>query len=291
MKKLRIALQAGGMQAATTALFGDAFLPILQKGSASFDGMIEVSGWCIEVRFMKSFSIPGQVISGKFHCGITGQDVIHQAYMEGRTHEIVTLNLARKTNQGARVVLAGMKGAKFKGKVTIYVDAEYSRLAEELIKSSENVEAELVIQPGTSEEKIINPGDFAIIATETGASLKDNNLVVVKVLMESCMVLFVDKELCAPCLTYVEDLGLLLEGVLAARPRILMKMNVIEDDKLKGVLALLPSLTSPTEMPLRDGGHALEAVVFADKAQELTPELHHAGATGIVLQDVRMVVL
>jgi len=297
---LRIALQSGAMKGAMMSLFESAFLPIQQENESSFDGTIQVGDQIvsdhrtIEVRFMKSASVPEQVVSGDFDCGITGLDVIYQACMEGRVENIVELPLARRTNQSARVVLVGLKGARFNGCVIIYADREYSRIAEELIQGSTQVQAELKLQDGTSEEKVRSLNDFAVVATETGSSLKANGLDVFRNLIESCMVLFVRKELCESHewkFPVVEELGWLLQGVLEARPRVLLKMNIIDDNNLKAILVLLPSLTLPTQMSLGIGGYALEAVVFAEHIALLIPKLKRAGASGILVQDLQMVVL
>jgi len=290
MTELRIALQTGAMKDAMTELFAEAFMPILQEYEASFDGIIKLSRSIIRVRFMKSSSIPEAVVSGEFHGGITGQDVIFGVGMEKEIQEIVKLPLARRTNRSARVVLAGMAGAEFEGAVTVYADREYSRIAHEYIKGSPVV---LELQDGAAEEKVRSPSDFAVIATETGSSLAANGLVVVKVLMESSMTLFVSRELFTldeDAFTKVEDLGRLLQGVLIGRENVLMKMNVLDDGNLEAVSKILPSLASPSQTPLRDGGHALEVVVFANEVAELTSELYRAGATAIFTQRFQTVI-
>lgn len=290
MAELRIALQTGEMKEAMTELFNGAFMPIFQEHEASFDGIIQLSRSIIRVRFMKSSSIPEAVISGKFHCGVTGEDVIFGVGMEKETQEIVKLPLARKTNRSVRVVLAGMTGAKFEGDVTVYVDREYSRIAHEYVKASPAV---LEPQDGASEEKVKGPNDFAVIATETGASLAANDLEIIQVLMESSMILFVNRALCTldkDMFTKVEDLGRLLQGVLVGRERVLMKMNVLDAGNMEAVSSLLPGLASPSQTPLRNGGYALEAVVPVEEAAELASELYHAGARGILMQDFQTVI-
>ena len=74
----------------------------------------------------------------------------------------------------------------------------------------------------------------------------------------------------------------LLNGTLDARGRVLVKMNVA-GDHLDGVLALLPSMKSPTVNPLAgEGGFAVETVVDKSRINTLIPALVDAGATGIL---------
>ncbi|HUC33494.1 MAG TPA: ATP phosphoribosyltransferase, partial [Ilumatobacteraceae bacterium] len=74
----------------------------------------------------------------------------------------------------------------------------------------------------------------------------------------------------------------LLNGTLDARGKVLVKMNV-GGDRLEAVLALLPSMKSPTVNPLAgDAGYAVETVVAKTQINRLIPELKEAGATGIL---------
>jgi ATP phosphoribosyltransferase len=79
----------------------------------------------------------------------------------------------------------------------------------------------------------------------------------------------------------MDDLTTLLMGALRAEGRVLIKLNVTEDD-LERVLKVVPSMKAPTVSPLADGGFAIEAVVEMRGVNRLIPELKAAGATDIL---------
>lgn len=283
---LKIALQAGAMKPAMMELFRGAYLPIIQTSEAAFDG---VAGSHV-VRFMKSATIPEEVVAGQFTCGITGEDVIFGSGLGDKVEVITELPLSRRSDQPVKVVLVGQENSMFPvAGAPIYADMEYQRFAEDLATANPGITVHLML--GTSEEKVRGPGEFAIVATETGSSLRANGLEIKQVLMETHMVLFVRKAVDPEQHAQITELGWMLRGVADARGRVLIKMNIVEDEKLNGVLALLPSLGSPTVMPLAGGGHAVETVVATGEVATLVPALKRVGASGIISQDLHLVVL
>jgi ATP phosphoribosyltransferase len=80
----------------------------------------------------------------------------------------------------------------------------------------------------------------------------------------------------------MDQLHTLLQGTLEARGKVLVKLNVAEDD-LNAVIALLPALKSPTVSKLYgDGGYAVETVVPKSDINRLIPALKDHGATDII---------
>jgi ATP phosphoribosyltransferase len=80
----------------------------------------------------------------------------------------------------------------------------------------------------------------------------------------------------------MEQIKTLLDGVMEARSKVLVKLNVGRDD-LDRVIALLPSMKSPTVSELFGaGGYAVETVVAKDTINTLIPALKDAGATDII---------
>jgi ATP phosphoribosyltransferase len=80
-----------------------------------------------------------------------------------------------------------------------------------------------------------------------------------------------------------DDLRLVLESVLAARPKRYLMLNA-KDDRLDDVLALLPGLDAPTVLPLaRAGMHAVHAVIDADDVVRLLGPLRSAGASSLLV--------
>lgn len=284
---MKIALQAGAMKPAMMELFRDAYLPITQKNEHSFDGVAGPHA----VRFMKSATIPEEVVAGQYTCGITGEDIIYCSGLGDEIEIITKLPLSRRSDQPVKIVLVGQEMAAFPvGAAVVYADIEYQMFAEQLKKEYPDIVIKTIL--GTSEEKVRSDREFAIVATETGSSLRANGLEVKQVLMETSMVLFVRKGLAGAECNEFEGLGWMLRGVADARGKVLLKMNVLNDEDFGGVLSILPALGSPTVMPLAGGGgHAVETVVQAEQIFTLVPALKHAGASGIISQDLHLVVL
>jgi ATP phosphoribosyltransferase len=87
----------------------------------------------------------------------------------------------------------------------------------------------------------------------------------------------------------MEQVMTLLNGVLDARGRVMLKLNVSEDRK-DAVLAVLPSMKSPTMSPLAGGGYAVESVVEKRKINLVIPDLIEAGATDLVEMAIAKIV-
>lgn len=106
---MKIALQTGAMKPAMVELFREAYCPIVQKSEHSFDG---VAGSHI-VRFMKSSTIPAEVTTGAYTCGITGEDVRFCSGLMSKLEIITQLPLSRKSDQPVKIVLVGQEDAVF----------------------------------------------------------------------------------------------------------------------------------------------------------------------------------
>ena len=69
-----------------------------------------------------------------------------------------------------------------------------------------------------------------------------------------------------------------------------LKMNVPEE-KMKGVMELLPSLNAPTVSPLYNSNwFAVEIIVGTDVVRDLIPDLLKKGAEGIIEYPLNKVV-
>jgi ATP phosphoribosyltransferase len=126
--------------------------------------------------------------------------------------------------------------------------------------------------------------DAIVDVTETGSSLKANNLRVIDELMTSTTRLIANHAAWKDPTKRdkIESLCLLLRGAMNARRKVGLKMNVPRE-KLDTILSLLPAEKSPTVNPLADGAWvAVEVVVEDTTERELVPQLHRAGATGII---------
>jgi ATP phosphoribosyltransferase len=135
--------------------------------------------------------------------------------------------------------------------------------------------------------------DAIVDLTETGSSLRANNLRIVDTVMESRTQLIACKDAWQDDWkrTKIENIAMLLEGAVRSQSMVGLKMNV-PDGSLKQVLALLPALRNPTVSDLGDGaGHAVETCLEEKVARDLIPKLRRAGAEGIIEYPLNKVVL
>ena len=114
----------------------------------------------------------------------------------------------------------------------------------------------------------------------SGDTLRQNGLVELETLLESQAVLIARRDLSAQQRALTEELRLLIDSVLAARPKRYVMLNA-RDESLAEVLALLPGLDAPTVLPLARGDmHAVHAVVDAGRGR---PAARAAARGGRVL--------
>jgi ATP phosphoribosyltransferase len=126
--------------------------------------------------------------------------------------------------------------------------------------------------------------DAIIEVTETGSSLRANNLVILETIMESNTVVIVNKAAWEDPWKKkkIQDMVLMLKGALAAEEKVGLKMNVPRKN-LEAVLKVLPALNSPTIMELNDKDWVdVDTIVDEKIVRQIAPKLKDAGAEGIV---------
>jgi ATP phosphoribosyltransferase len=146
------------------------------------------------------------------------------------------------------------------------------------------VEAEVEFSWGATEVKVPDLVDAIVDITETGSSLRANQLRIVETIMESYPVFIANRA------AYSDEwkrgkmdrILLLLQGALAAREKVGLKMN-LPHASLENLLEQLPALRNPTVSPLaHDGWVAVETVIDEKIVREIIPQLKALGAEGII---------
>jgi ATP phosphoribosyltransferase len=146
------------------------------------------------------------------------------------------------------------------------------------------VEAEVEFSWGATEVKVPELVDAIVDLTETGSSLRANNLRIVDVLMETNTVLIANKKSWEDeeKRAKIENMALMLNAALQADTKVGLKLN-LEKSKLEAVLKEVPALRKPTVSSLSDEAWiALETVIEREVSRELIPALKRMGAEGIV---------
>jgi ATP phosphoribosyltransferase len=163
------------------------------------------------------------------------------------------------------------------------VSTEYPELTRRALEKR-GVHADIRLSYGATEAKVPDIADAVVEITETGRALRAAGLRVVEVLLESRTELIANPVSAADPVKRqaMDHLMTLLQGVLEARGKVLLKLNVAAGD-LEPVLTLLPSMKAPTVSELAGGGaYAVETVVEKKNVNILIPALKDRGASDII---------
>ena len=169
-------------------------------------------------------------------------------------------------------------------------DLEGKRIATEAVGltrkflEDNGINAEVEFSWGATEVKAPDLVDAIVELTETGSSLRANNLRILETVLESTTRLIANKAAWSDTAKQakIQQMAVLLEGALSAESKVLLKMNVAAD-QVAAVTAVLPSLHAPTVNPLDSKGWvAVESVVEEQTVREIIPQLKSAGAEGII---------
>lgn len=281
MKKLIIGLPKGSLQESTYALFKKAGFSI-KGGSRSYFPAIDDEE--IEIRIMRSQEMSRYVEHGMLDAGITGLDWI--AANNSDVVDLCDLVYSKQSNRPIRWVLAVPNDSD----INSVKDLEGKKIATEGVGIVENwlasngVKAEVEFSWGATEVKVPDFVDAIVDITETGSSLRANNLRIVETIMESYTKFFCAKDAWADDWKRekLQKVALLLKAALDAESKVLLKLNV-QEDNLTAVKNLLPALHAPTVNSLTDDGwFAIETVVNTSVVRDIIPELKKNGAEGII---------
>ena len=287
---LILGLPKGSLQDATFNMMRKAGFT-LQLGSRSYIPSVDDPE--LQCRLIRAQEISRYVELGVLDAGITGYDWIYENGSD--VVEVAELLYAKVGMKPVRWVVAVPNDSPIK---TVQ-DLNGKRIATEAVGltkrylAKHKITADVEFSWGATEVKAPELVDAIVELTETGSSLRANNLRIMDVVLESTTRLIVNKKAWQDPAkkAKVEQIALLLAGALAAETRVLLKMNVAAAN-LKAVIAKLPALHTPTVTSLNDAGwHAVESVVEERVVREIVPLLRKAGAEGIIELPLNKVVL
>jgi ATP phosphoribosyltransferase len=282
---LRLVLPKGSLERATLELFEAADLAVRRGSDVDYRGSID-DPRIAEVRILRPQEIPRYVAEGLFDLGVTGRDWIEETASE--VTSLGQLRYSKATERPIKVVLAVAAESLVKTVADlpqgVRVSTEYPRLTERYL-ISQGIEARVMLSYGATEAKVPEIADAVVEITETGRALKAAGLRIVDTILESYTELIANPASARdPEKRHaMEQIHTLLTGTLEARGRVLVKLNVGDDD-LDRVIALLPALKSPTVSKLfgEGGGYAVETVVPKSDINRLIPALKDHGASDIL---------
>ncbi|MAF34235.1 ATP phosphoribosyltransferase [Candidatus Woesearchaeota archaeon] len=280
-RKIVLGLPKGSLQESTFDIFAKAGFNI-RLGSRSYYPIIDDDE--IELVLLRAQEIAMYVEDGVLDAGITGKDWVMENNAD--VYEIAELIYAKQGLRPVKWVLAVANDSPIK---TVQ-DLEGKRIATEAVKLVEaylkkhNVKAKVEFSWGATEIKTPRLVDAIVDITETGASLKANNLRVVDTVLESTTRLVANNQSWQDPWkkAKLEELSMLLKSVLVAQTKVGLMMNVKKVD-VDAVLSVLPALQNPTISDLSDPDWC-DVITIVDKAsvRKLIPQLKAKGAHGIV---------
>ena len=279
--KLRLGIPAGSLQQATAELLKKAGYHVTFPSRSYYPSIDDDEIECLLIRAQE---MARYVEQGILDAGITGHDWIMET--EAQVVEICELIFSKVSRRPVRWVLCVPNDSP----VQSVQDLQGKRIATEAVGlttrylARHGVEAQIEFSWGATEVKPPQLADAIVEVTETGSSLRANNLRIVDEVLQSTTRLIANKEAVTDPWkqSKLSDISMMLESCLAAEGKVGLMMNVARMD-LDKVLELLPALQKPTVSTLSDPDWVdVNTIVEESIVRKIVPGLKEAGARGIV---------
>jgi len=280
-KTLKLGIPAGSLQEATVELFRRSGYNISIQSRNYFPAIDDEE---IECMLIRAQEMARYVESNVLDAGLTGYDWIQETGAD--VIEVAELKFSKVSRRPVRWVLCVPEDSPVKS----VKDLEGKRIATEAIGLTKRylekhgVKANVEFSWGATEVKPPKLADAIVEVTETGSSLRANNLRIVDEILQSTTRFIVNKSAYADPWKRkkIGDIVLMLEATMAAEGMVSLMMNVPKTN-LGKVLDVLPSLHKPTVSTLSDEDWvAVTTIIHESIVRTLIPQLRDAGASGIV---------
>ena len=286
---LRVGLPSGSLQEPTFALFAKAGFNI-SGARRSYKPAVDDPE--LVIRVLRAQEISQYVEHGFLDFGLTGKDWIENNGSD--VARLCEMTFSKASSQPTRWVIAVPEESP----IRTVKDLQGKVIATEAVAMTQRylaqhgVEAEVEFSWGATEVKVPDLVDAIVDVTETGSSLRANNLRILETIMESSPQLIANKAaLEDPWKKQkIDRLVLLLQGAYAARDKVGLKMN-LPRQRLEDLLAALPALRNPTIANLAHSDWvAVETIIDERVVREIIPQLKALGAEGIIEYPLNKVV-
>ena len=278
---LKLGIPAGSLKDATAELFRRAGYKISFSSRSYYPGIDDEEIECLLIRAQE---MARYVEDGVLDAGLTGYDWIQETNAD--VHEVAELVFSKVSRRPVRWVLCVPESSP----VQTVKDLEGKRIATEAVGltsrylEKHGVKARVEFSWGATEVKPPKLADAIVEVTETGSSLRANNLRIVDEVIQSTTRFIANNESYADSWKKqkIDDIALMLSGAMAAEGKAALMMNVPQGG-LSKVLALLPALQKPTVSHLSDEDWvAVNTIIDESLVRHIIPRLKAAGARGIV---------
>jgi ATP phosphoribosyltransferase len=278
---LKLGIPAGSLKDATAELFRRAGYKISFSSRSYYPGIDDDEIECLLIRAQE---MARYIEDGVLDAGLTGYDWIQETGAD--VLEVAELVFSKVSRRPVRWVLCVPEHSP----VQSVQDLEGKRIATEAVGlttrflEKHGVSARVEFSWGATEVKPPKLADAIVEVTETGSSLRANNLRIVDEVIQSTTRFIANKTSYADSWKKqkIDDIALMLSGAMAAEGKAALMMNVPRDG-LSKVLALLPALQKPTISHLSDEEWvAVNTIIDESIVRHIIPRLKAAGARGIV---------
>ena len=279
--RLRIGIPKGSLQDTTQKLFQRAGFDLRISGRSYYPDIDDPEIQCILIRPQEMSRYVGQ---GVLDCAITGLDWILEN--DADVTQLADLRAPWPNYGVVRWVMAAKQDSPFQSVQDLagrHIATEAVGMTRRFL-AEHGVEAKVEFSWGATEVKPPILADAIVDVTETGSSLRANNLKVLHVVLESTPRFIANHQSLEDPWKRpkIDRLLMLLQGAIAAATRVLIAMNA-PCGKVDEILAILPALATPTVSTLADPDWVdLSTVVAEKQVRELIPRLYAAGARGII---------
>jgi len=278
---IKLGIPAGSLQEATAELFKKAGYTIKFQSRSYYPDIDDTE---IECMLIRAQEMARYVEQGILDAGLTGYDWITES--QAQVHEICELMFSKVSRRPVRWVLCVPNDSP----VQSVKDLDGKRIATEAVGltkaflAKHGVTAHVEFSWGATEVKPPRLADAIVEVTETGSSLRANNLRIVAEVLQSTTRFIANRTAWNDAWKRrkLENIALMLQSCLAAETKVGLMMN-IHRANLEAVLKQLPSLQKPTVSPLSDPDWvAVNTIVDEAYVRQIIPQLKGAGAKGIV---------
>jgi ATP phosphoribosyltransferase len=278
---LKLGIPAGSLQEATAELFRRAGYKITFSSRSYYPSIDDDEIECLLIRAQE---MARYVADGVLDAGLTGHDWIMETGAD--VVEVAELVFSKVSRRPVRWVLAVPEDSP----VTSVKDLQGKRIATEAVGlttrylQQHGVKAKVEFSWGATEVKPPELADAIVEVTETGSSLRANNLRIVDEVLHSTTRFVANHQAYAEAWkkSKIDDIVLMLQGAMAAEGKVGLMMNVPRE-KLPQVLEILPALQNPTVADLADKGWVdVNTILDESIVRHIIPRLKAAGARGIV---------
>ena len=282
---LRIAIQAKGrLNEQSTQMLSEAGICV-EGNDRRF--LTKAENFPVEVLYLRDDDIPQAVALGVADAGIVGLNEVAEKGFD--------LEIEQKLGfGGCRLSLAVPQAADyssiewFNGKK---VATSYPKILSSYFKDK-GIEAEIHTISGSVEiAPAVGLGDAIFDIVSSGGTLVRNGLKEIETILTSEAVLIARKNIEEDKKAVLEQIKFRFGAVIDSRDKKYLLMN-IPNERLEEAVRILPSMRSPTILPLaQDGWSSLHSVVEKHLLWEKIEKLKAIGAEGILVLSVEKLVL